>query len=231
MDIEDFAFKFKKGSRAVFIGEHAVVGDIHLGFEEYINNNGYNVWEKTDEITENIKALGSKKLILLGDIRKGYAEIKPKEGGALIKFFSRLSDSFDEIILTKGNHDGRIEKIVGRFDNISIKNEFISDKIGFMHGHALPSVEMASEAETLCMSHLHPSITLVDSNGAAYKKDCFLMLKIALPKKQYPDSILKKGMVLPKFNPYIGSSMEISYRSVMKYAKIEARMTLDLAVF
>jgi len=70
MDIEDFNLRFKKGSRAVFTGEYAVVGDIHLGFEENINSNGYNVWEKTDEITDQIIRLGTRKLILLGDIRK-----------------------------------------------------------------------------------------------------------------------------------------------------------------
>lgn len=87
MDIEDFNIGFKKGSRAIFVGEYAVVGDVHLGFEDDINSSGYNIWEKTDEITDQIIKLGSRKLILLGDIRKEYTEIKPKEGGALIKFF------------------------------------------------------------------------------------------------------------------------------------------------
>ena len=94
MDIEDFNVRFRKGSRAVFVGEYAVVGDIHLGFEEDINSNGYNIWEKTDEITDQIIRLGARKLILLGDIRKEYEEIKPKEGGALIKFFFKAGRQF-----------------------------------------------------------------------------------------------------------------------------------------
>ena len=231
MDIEDFNLRFKKGSRAVFTGEYAVVGDIHLGFEENINSNGYNVWEKTDEITDQIIRLGTRKLILLGDIRKEYEEIKPKEGGALIKFFSRLSDNFDEVVLTKGNHDGGIEKITSRFGNISVKNEFIYNKIGFMHGHALPSLKMSREAETLCISHIHPSFLFSDSNGVSYKEDCFFMLKLRLPKEKYPDSKLKNGIVIPKFNPYIGNSTEVSGRGIMKYAEIDGKMTLDLVVF
>jgi hypothetical protein len=231
MDIEDFAFRFKKGSRAVFIEDYAVVGDVHLGFEEEINNNGYNIWEKTDEITDKLTALNSKKLILLGDIRKDYTQIKPKEGGALIKFFSKLSDNFDEVVLTKGNHDGGIEKITGRFKNILVKTEFIYNKIGFMHGHTIPSKELINNVNTICMSHIHPSFTFMDSNGVKYKEDCFLMLKIKLPKKDYPLSQLKNALVLPKFNPYIGSSTEISNRGILKYSKIETRMTLDLAVF
>ncbi|MGC8533072.1 MAG: metallophosphoesterase [Candidatus Parvarchaeum sp.] len=231
MGIEDFNIRFKKGSRAIFVGEYAVVGDVHLGFEEDINSNGYNIWEKTDELTEKIINLGSRKLILLGDIRKEYTEIKPKEGGVLVKFFSRLSDNFDEIILTKGNHDGGIEKITGRFSNVSVKNEFVYDKIGFMHGHSLPSVQMSREAETLCISHVHPSFNFKDSNGVSYKEDCFFMLKIKLPKDRYPDSKLKKGIIVPKFNPYIGSSTEISNKGIMRYAEIDSRMTLDLVVF
>jgi hypothetical protein len=231
MGIDDFNFRFKKGSRAVFVEDYAVVGDIHLGFEEEINNSGYNIWEKTDEITDRIIQLGSKKLILLGDVRKEYTEIMPKEGGSLIKFFSRLSKNFDQVILTKGNHDGGIEKITSRFSNILVKTEFIHEKIGFMHGHTLPSKELIKEVSTICMSHIHPSFTFRDSNGIAYKEDCFLTLKITLPKKQYPLSRLKNALVLPKFNPYIGSSTEISNRGILKYSKIETRMTLDLVVF
>ncbi|EEZ93193.1 MAG: metallophosphoesterase [Candidatus Parvarchaeum acidiphilum ARMAN-4] len=231
MEIEDFDFRFKKGSRAVFVGDYAIVGDIHLGFEEEINDYGYNIWEKTDEITGKLTALNSKKLILLGDIRKEYTQIKPKEGGVLIKFFSNLSNNFDEVILTKGNHDGGIEKITGRFNNIFVKNEFIHNKIGFMHGHAFPSMEFINSVNTLCMSHIHPSFTFKDSNGVTYKEDCFLMLKIKLPKTEYPSSKLKNALVLPKFNPYIGSSTEINNRGILKYSKIETRMTLDLAVF
>ncbi len=231
MDIEDLPFRFKKGSRAIASGEYSIVGDIHLGFEEDINSRGYNVWEKTEEITDEIKSLRSKKLILLGDIRKEYTEIKPKEGGILIKFFSILSDNFDEIIITKGNHDGGLEKITGRFANISMVNEFILGKIGFMHGHTLPSKKFAQEAETLCMSHLHPSVVLRDSNGVYYQKDCFFVLSIGLPEKLYPKSVLKKGIVVPKFNPYIGSSADVDYKGVMKYAEIDSRMTIDLAVF
>ncbi|MCL5976076.1 MAG: metallophosphoesterase [Candidatus Parvarchaeota archaeon] len=231
MDIEDFNLRFKKGYRAVFVGDYAVVGDIHLGFEEDINSNGYNIWEKTDEITSQIINLGARKLILLGDIRKEYEEIKPKEGGALIKFFSRLADNFDEIVLTKGNHDGGIEKITSRFNNILVKNEFMYNNIGFMHGHSLPSLEMAREAETLCISHIHPSFTFRDSNGVSYKEDCFFMLKIKLPKEKYPGSKLKRAIIIPKFNPYIGSSTEISSRGIMRYAEIDGKMTLDLVVF
>ncbi len=57
------------------------------------------------------------------------------------------------------------------------------------------------------------------------------MLKIKLPKVRYPDSKLKKGIIVPKFNPYVGSSTEISNTGIMRYAEIDSRMTLDLVVF
>ncbi len=230
MDIDEFPFKFKKDSHAVFFEDYAVVGDIHLGFEEEINDNGYNIWDKTEEITENILRLNSKKLILLGDLRKGYTEILPREGGILIKFLSILSNKFDEIIITKGNHDGGLEKISNRFKNISVTSEFIHRNVGFMHGHALPSMKLAAESKFVCLSHLHPSVILRDSNGVIYQQDCFLFLNIKLPKKKYKDSTLTKGLVVPKFNEYIGSSGEIDRKGLMKYAKVEGKLTTNLVM-
>ena len=90
---------------------------------------------------------------------------------------------------------------------------------------------MSRDADTLCISHIHPSFLFSDSNGVSYKEDCFFMLKLRLPKEKYPDSKLKNGIVIPKFNPYIGNSTEVSGRGIMKYAEIDGKMTLDLVVF
>ncbi len=230
MDIDTLPFSFKRGFRAVFFGEYAVIGDIHLGFEEEINSRGYNVWEKTDEISQNILSLKTKKLILLGDIRKEYTYIKPNEGGVLIKFFSRLSDHFDEIVITKGNHDGGIEKITSRFSNITLKSEFLCNGVGFMHGHALPSKELSVKSNIICISHLHPFVLMRDSNGVSYKKDCFFFFNLSLPEKSYPNSKLTKGIVIPTFNQYIGGSADFESRGLMRYATLEARMTIDLEI-
>lgn len=231
MDIDKLPFRFKKGYRATFFEDYAVIGDVHLGFEEEMNSRGYNVWEKTDEILRSILSLKVKKLIMLGDLRANYIAIRPKEGGHLIKFFSKLSDSFDEIIITKGNHDGGLEKIVSRFNNIQLISEFIHKNVGFMHGHALPSMKLIKEADILCISHLHPFVLIRDSNGVYYRKDCFFFLRISLPKKTYPASKISDCIIVPKFNPYIGGSEEFEPKGILKYAKIESKMTTDLEIF
>ncbi len=230
MDLDDFPFRFKSGSRAIFFDGYSVIGDLHIGFEDEINKNGYNIWDKTEELTNSIISLKTKKLILLGDIRKEYTYIKGKEEGILIKFFSQLSNAFQEIILTKGNHDGGIERITSKFNNIIVKKEFIHKKVGFMHGHSLPSKKFAENANTLCMGHLHPFIFIKDSNGMSYREDCFFFTKISLPEDKFPNSRLKNGIVLPKFNPYIGGSDEFEEKSLMKYLKVEARMTANLLI-
>jgi hypothetical protein len=230
MDIDDFPFNFKKGSRAVFTGDFAVAGDVHLGFEEEINLNGYNIWEKTDEITKKLLSLRAKKLILLGDIRKRYTYIMPKEGGVLIKFFSVLANAFEEVIITKGNHDGGLEKITSRFNNVTLESEFVYNGIGFMHGHALPSKKLAESVDTVCISHLHPFVVMRDSNGISYRKDCFFFLDIKLPVKTYHNSRLRSGIVIPKFNQYIGGSAEFESRALMRYSKVRAKMTTDLEI-
>lgn len=231
MDVDDFPFGFRRGSRATFFDGYAIVGDVHLGFEEELGSSGYNVWEKTEEILGRILSLGVKKLIMLGDIRKGYTYIKPREAGVLIKFFSVISRSFNEVVITKGNHDGGMEKITSKFENILLEREFSHNGVGFMHGHALPSRKLAEEVDTLCISHLHPFVLMRDSNGISYRSDCFFFMRIKLPKKLYPDSKVKKGIVVPKFNPYIGGSADFEPKGLMRYAKIINRMTVNLEIF
>ncbi len=230
VEIDDIPFKITKNLAAGFMGEYAVIGDLHLGFEEELNLNGYNVHSKTGELTRDILSLGPKKLIMLGDIRSGYTEISPREGGVLFTVLAKLSSKFEEVIITKGNHDGGLSKLTSRLENVRLLSEFVYRDIGFLHGHALPSKETASQVKTLCFGHLHPSVTTIDDNGVVYKKDCWSLFDVRLPKVRYKDSKVKYGMAFPKFNKYIGSTDIIRKNGLMKYAKLTLRLSTDLLI-
>ncbi len=230
VEIDNIPFKIKKNLGAGLMDEYAIIGDLHLGFEEELNMKGYNVHSKTEELTKEILSLGSKKLIMLGDIRSGYTEISPREGGILFTVLARLSSKFEEIIITKGNHDGGLFKLTNRLENVKLLNEFVYKDLGFLHGHTLPSKDVASKVKTLCFGHLHPSVTTVDNNGVVYKKDCWSLFDIKLPKTRYKESEVRYGIAFPKFNRYIGSTDVIRKNGLMRYAKLTRRLSTDLII-
>ncbi len=228
MEMEDFPFRTRKGVPAAFYGDYAVVGDVHVGFERRFGSEGFNVWDKTQELLDEIISLGSRKLIILGDLRDDYAEIKPDEGGILFRFMSLLSDRFGEIVITKGNHDGGLIKLTHRLRNVSLEREFVSGDVGFMHGHSMPSRHLAESVKTVCFGHLHPSLVVRDANGVPYKNDCWLLMDVALPAGKYGRRRLEHGICFPKFNKYIGSTDSIDDIGLMKYAEVTHRLTTSL---
>ncbi len=230
MELENLPFTVIKDCPAGFIDEYAIIGDIHLGFEDDLSAKGYNVYDKTDEFFSRIKNLRAKKLIMLGDIRTSFNEILPREGGVLLKFLSELSYRFEEVVITKGNHDGGLSKLTSRFMNVSLVPEFKYNDVGFIHGHMFPSKKLTAEITTLCMGHLHPAITMTDSNGVTYRKDCWMLFDMKLPSKIYPKSKIKYGVGFPKFNSYIGNTDLIKKEGVLKYATLSHRLSIDLVL-
>lgn len=224
------SFKIKRNLAAGFLGDYVIIADVHFGFEEGLNAEGYSVSSKTEEILKDIFSFDKKKLIILGDLRSDYTAIKPREGGELFNALSRLSNKFDEVVITKGNHDGGLAKLSDRLSNVKLVMEFTLGNIGFLHGHALPSKELASSVKTLCFGHLHPSLVVRDKNGVLYKKDCWSLFDLKLPKNKYKESIVRYGVAFPKFNKYIGSTDEIRKTGLMKYAKLTRKLSTDMLI-
>lgn len=230
MDLEDIPLRLKKGEPIAFLDEYAVISDLHIGFEKELLNDGYVIWDKTQETLDKILHIEKRKLIILGDIRGSFTQILPLEGGMIFRVINSLSAKFEEVIITKGNHDGGLSKITSRLGNVQLVDEFIYKDIGFMHGHAMPSKKLVSESTTVCLGHMHPAVTLKDSNSVYYKQDCWLLMDVRMPKGLYPQGKLKYAVVFPKFNPYIGSSDDIKKKGIMKYSKTVKKITTDLLV-
>jgi len=75
------------------------------------------------------------------------------------EFLEALTSFVDEIILTKGNHDGGIEALLP--SHVTIANEYIENGIGFFHGHMKPSDELLG-AKKIIQANSHPAILLKD---------------------------------------------------------------------
>jgi putative SbcD/Mre11-related phosphoesterase len=74
-------------------------------------------------------------------------------------FLTELLKLVKKIIVTKGNHDGNIERLVP--EGAEVVDEFIEDGIGYFHGHKKPSEKLLKQELIVC-GHTHPAILLKD---------------------------------------------------------------------
>ncbi|MCW1294000.1 MAG: metallophosphoesterase [Candidatus Parvarchaeota archaeon] len=230
MDIDDIPFTFTKGRRHATLDEYGIIGDIHLGFEREMEKLGYNVGRLTDIIIDEILRIKSKKLIILGDIRSDYGPVAMYERGVIFKLLKALSNSFEEVIITKGNHDSGIDRFTSKFRNVKLVQEFLYKNICFLHGYKMPSKAAAASSDMLVLSHLHPVLFFRDSNGVAYREDCWLFFDLNLPREDYRENRMKYGFVFPSFNRFIGGTDDFRRRGIIRYADNIQAMTMNLII-
>ncbi|AFL94950.1 putative exonuclease SbcD [Thermococcus cleftensis] len=161
-------------------GRTLLVADPHIGFEL---SRGLRVRTRFEErLAEFIAEKDPDLLILLGDVKEpiGLSFTAKK---LLMSFFSELGDI--PTLITKGNHDGRIEEVAKEFRHVEVVEHVLIEKALFLHGHTgLPDVEF-SEAY---LGHIHPAYTF-KSGGVARKVKVFARSG--------------RFLVLPTANPFI----------------------------
>ncbi|MCS7123277.1 MAG: metallophosphoesterase [Candidatus Aenigmarchaeota archaeon] len=201
-------FKIILNKSAIFIPKilSIVITDIHIGIEkEYGINIVANINKMVENILEIKNSTKAENLIILGDVKH---EILKKEK-YINYFFDKIENSFDKIIVCKGNHDALIEKHI-KFKNIKIKGArgFVIKNIGFFHGHANPSISV-KKCRKIFLGHFQPAIKI----GEKIEK-CFL--------------ISRKFVILPSFNPITGyfNVREVNLPSFMKKTKLKFKIYL-----
>lgn len=157
-----------------------VLADPHIAFEL---SRGLRVRTKFEKsLAEFIKEKDPDLVIILGDIKEplGMNRFVKK---LLMEFFSEILDY--NIVITKGNHDGKIEEVTKEFKNVSVVSHFILDDMLFLHGHQnLPKVDF----EKAFLGHIHPAISL-KIGGTIKKVKCLFKVR--------------NFLILPTVNPYI----------------------------
>ncbi|PJA22995.1 metallophosphoesterase, partial [archaeon CG_4_10_14_0_2_um_filter_Archaea_38_6] len=63
--------KFVQGEAAIKSGNYIVISDVHIGFEEKLEEKGYTIPEQTQNVTDRLKELRkiAENLIILGDLK------------------------------------------------------------------------------------------------------------------------------------------------------------------
>lgn len=161
-------------------GRILLLADPHLAFELSRGLRIRTYFER--ELAEFIKSKNPDLIMLLGDVKEPLG-LKTYTRKILLEFFSELEDF--EIMITKGNHDGKIEEIRREFKNVVVGEYFLIDGFLFMHGNQkLPDVKF----EKAYLGHIHPAVKI--KYGSTVKKvKCFLRVR--------------NFLILPTINPYI----------------------------
>jgi len=176
--------KLKFISKTLFIPKHGVliIGDLHLGYDSFLKNQGINVnYNQLDETKKEIEIIIKKiqatsilkKIILLGDLKHHFSfeKIEIFDLRNFLKFLEKLVDK-KNLILIKGNHD------TFNIKNHQMKDFYIQDGIAFIHGDKWFSELNDKGIKIIIMSHIHPAILLKDQNSIKKEKyKCFLVGK------------------------------------------------------
>ena len=177
-----------------------VIGDMHLGYEFTFREAGSQIpalqLNQTKEDLEKIflklkkEKKGIKKVIFLGDIKHLFHYEKGEKNIILNvlllvgKYVKR-----ENIILIKGNH----EKMAQIADK-ELLEFYVEEDIAFIHGDIIINEVFKKEIKIIIMGHLHPAITISDSQKIKKEKyKCFLVGK-------YKN---KEIIILPSFLPII----------------------------
>jgi uncharacterized protein len=178
-EIKDYEFVGK----AIYFpsGEILAIGDLHLGYETMVKDSGTMIplsdFEKTKkdlvDIFETLKKQKKKvsKLVFLGDM-KHFFSYKKFEKTMLLDLFDSISDfiSKEDIILIRGNHER-----MSSFAEKELFDCYSEGEVGFMHGDIDYFSSLDKGVKFVVMAHLHPAITLEDSQRVKREKfKCFL---------------------------------------------------------
>ncbi len=203
--IEMKSYKFLSRSLYFHKIKILVIGDLHFGYEEELNNAGIAVPRRmVGEIIDDLKKIIVKtnkveKIIILGDIRHSFGTITKQERQDINKFLDFLEEKFSKkkVILIRGNHDTMIDIVFRNenWKNVEIVDYYVENGILFFHGDYKSFKKVDKEikkAKLLVVGHFHPAIDLTDGEKVERFK-CFVVGNFKR----------KEIVVLPSFFPLV----------------------------
>lgn len=177
-----------------------VIGDLHLGYEQVLNESGIFLTRKMFE--EMIKYLDKvfmkagkvDHIILLGDVKHNFGGILRQEWNDVLGLFDYFENKLGKngkLLICKGNHDVILEPIVRKREKVEMREHFVIDGVAFIHGNRDYDVIHDKKIKMWVLGHGHPAVKLKESvKVESYK--CFL-------EGKYKG---KKIIIVPSFFEY-----------------------------
>lgn len=157
-----------------------VVADLHLGYEQALEETGVFIPPVqfkfiTTFITRALQETGSRRLLLLGDVKHEFGSALKQEWGETIELISKLKERGVEISVVRGNHDNFLIPMLKRLEVPLYDPHLRLDRYLFMHGHKDPPIDAWGGAECVVIGHEHPAVLLRDELGVSIKLKSFLV--------------------------------------------------------
>ena len=104
------------------------------------------------------------KIIFLGDIKEPIGFPRKVFREQIKYFFKKIESAFEDIIVVRGNHDGRLADI---FNEYHIEGQILDaylvnvegKKVLLTHGHMKPPKDLFFDADVILIGHVHPANT------------------------------------------------------------------------
>jgi putative SbcD/Mre11-related phosphoesterase len=222
-----------------------VFGDLHIGWEVALAQQGIHVPSQTAKMLERIRKIvlteKPTKIIVLGDVKHSVTGAEIEEWRDVPEFFEALLKLVPQVQVIAGNHDGNLEPLTpNQVELIGPTGTALWNRFGLMHGHAWPS-PLILGCETLILGHLHPAVTLHDALGYRLTKPAWVtapcdprkllsgtMKAAGISSKGRLEEILKnrfhtelrasRCVFVPPFNDFLGGRPVNSSRIAQTHA-------------
>lgn len=175
-----------------------ILGDLHLGYEEYLSSKGVFVpkFQFKDimlQLENIIKDKEVLRVIFNGDIKHEFGTITNTEWRYVIKLFDFFILKKIEVIVIQGNHDPIVKPLIEKRESkVKLVKEFIINKNLITHGDIIPDKSILDNTKRIIIGHEHPAISIKEDERIE-KFKCFL-------KGKWND---KELIVMPSINPLV----------------------------
>lgn len=193
---------------------YLLISDVHIGFEERFNREGFKITPSTDKMLQTLTDLIHRekpdRLIILGDVKSSFDRVNRNEWNNVPRFLEKITQLV-EVSIIPGNHDGGILPLLPREARLEPAELLIGDT-GLLHGHANPTAAL-SRVKRLIMGHLHPSYSRYGSPLSGNR----VWVTMRAPRNLVFDAnggekegeVISKDLevgVVPAFNPELGAA-------------------------
>lgn len=201
------------GERALLLGEHLVIADLHLGLEQEFARRGATIPSQHGKMLKRILGLlsftGAKNLVILGDLKHSIPMASRQEYREIPEMIGAISERA-EVSIIKGNHDGSLERLLPQ---AKILRSLEINAALLAHGHA--AIEKNElKHEYVILGHNHPCIEFRDELGRSMKESVWVRARLrsdllaSLGLESSPEII-----IVPAFNELIlGTPLNSSER-------------------
>lgn len=194
--------RFLTGQPAALIGDSLIIADVHLGIAHELADAGIHIPSQVGPLVERIeqlkKATKAKNLIILGDVKHAVPGISLREQREIPLLLSKLARAFERIIIVKGNHDGRLERLIPHRQKIKVRKHFLLEGHFLTHGHRRIKGSQLRTASKIIIGHSHPHLEFRDKLGARYTEPIWVRGHL---------NTRHELVIVPAFNSLCGATL------------------------